>query len=290
MSDSQTPVLTAEQIAAEESNRNILARALAAKSAAFEAQSQPVITAAPEPKTPLAAALSKLSAPAPIAPPRDLALTQMQLAPLLTKARALVRRFDELRDEIGDKAGDYSALDMARIVKLIPPTTDSLNWARLASLIGASKDISVILSASNYSSMQRTIGVAQQFHDGAITDWSDPQDRKTVIYNAGVAVRFMEDQVKKFENTVSALANAIRTVVDLEPKVAADLVLVCAAPVVPEAAPERLALNQKLPKDRPTSSFIDFDPRQPEPQRDDSVRVEKIADGFHTTTVNRKAE
>jgi hypothetical protein len=290
VSDSPTPILTAEQIASEESNRYILARALAAKSAAFEAAQQPVVAATPEPKTPLAAALSKLATPAPIAPPRDLASTQMQLTPILRKARELLHKYDTLKSEVGDKADDYAQLDMARIVKILPPTTDSENWTRLNALVGAAREIARTFTATNYSEMARLVGVVQQFADGTISEYQDPHDRSRALYNPGVAIRYTTEQVAKFANTVNSLATNFKTVTLMEPLVAADLLLVQAAPVVPEVAPSRMPLHQKLPKDRPTSSAVDFDPREPTPQHDDSVRVEQIADGFHTTTTQRRAE
>jgi hypothetical protein len=286
----ETINLTNDQINLEEQTRSSIARTLAERTERFNAQ-QPAVVATPEPTTPLAAALARLAAPAPIAPPRDLPSTQMQLAPLLSKARSLVRRFDELRDQIGDRANDYAALDMGRIVKLIPPTTDSENWARLNALINASKEIAGTLAASNYSSMTHLIGIAQRFHDGGITEYQDPRDRGKALYNPGVAIRYMEDQVKKFEVTVSALANNIQTVALMEPLIAADLVLVQAAPVVPEPAPERLAMHQKLPLETPKNSYVaNYDPREPVPVKDESVKVEQVDGGTHITTVSRRAE
>jgi hypothetical protein len=287
VSDETTPTLTAAQITAEDANRKAMAAALAARTAAFEKSQQPVAAVAVEPKTPLAATLARLSAPAPIAPPRDLASTQTQLAPMLAKARALVRRFDALREEIGEKAQDYAQLDMKRITQLIPPTTDSENWARLNSLVNAARDIVRTFTATNYSDMARLIGIVQQFADGTITEYQDPQDRSRALYNPGVCIRYMGEQTARFLNCVNALANNVRLITAMEPMIAADLLVVTAAQVTPEPAPERLPMNQRLPNERPTSYLTPYDPRDPEPQRDDSVKVEPVADGFHAVTTRR---
>jgi hypothetical protein len=289
MADAITP-LNADQVIAEEQSRAQLAKALTDRTERFNQQAPPVVATPEPPKTPLAAALAALSAPAPIAPPRDLNATRAQLDPLLKKARELMRKYDELKSEIGDRAADYSMLDMARIVKILPPTTDSLNWSRLTSLVNAAKEITGTFMANNYSEMSRLVGVIQMFADGAITEYQDQNDRSRALYNPGVATRYMTDQVKKFEVTVGALVNNLKTITLMEPLIAADLVLVQAAPVVPEVAPERMPMHQKLPNERPTSYHTDFDPREPAPQPDTSVKVERIADGFHTTTTERRAQ
>jgi hypothetical protein len=102
----------------------------------------------------------------------------------------------------------------------------------------------------------------------------------------------MGEQTARFLNCVNALANNIRLIGELEPKVAADLVLVQAAPVVPEPAPERLAMHQRLPNERPRSYDDSGDPRVifAESTTPDTVKVEPVAGGTHITTTQRRAE
>jgi hypothetical protein len=288
MADATTTPQTTIDIATEEQNRSAIARVLAERSERFNAQ-QPAVVAAPEVRTPLAAALSKLSAPAPLAPPRDLNATQAQLLPLLRKARDLMKKYDDLRVEIGERAADYSMLDMQRITKILPPTNDGENWARLNALVNAAREITGTFAAQNYFEMSRLIPIVQQFASGEITEYQDSQDRSRALYNPGVCIRYTEDQVKKFEVTVSALANNARTITLMEPLVAADLLLVQAAPIVPEPAPERMAVNQRLPTDLAKNYSTDFDPRQHDVAPPDRVHVTQVADGHHTIST-RKVE
>jgi hypothetical protein len=289
MTETTTP-LTADQITAEEQSRAQLAKALADRTAKFNQQAQPVVVAV-EPKTPLAATLAKLSAPAPVAPPRDLHLTRAQLDPLLRKARELMAKYAALQTEIGDRAGDYAALDMARITRILPPTTESENWARLNALVNAAKEIVTTFQAVNYSEMAKLVPIVQKFATGEIEEYQDPVDRSRALYNAGVATRYMTQEVAKFANVVNALANNLKTITLMEPLVAADLLVVQAAPAVAEPAPERLALNQRLPNERPKSYADSGDPRVifAEPTQPDTAKVTEVAGGTHIETVRRPA-
>jgi hypothetical protein len=296
--------MTDSQIAIEDANRKQIARGLAARTAAFEAAQQPIVAVEEKATTSLAARLRQLATPKEVT--RAARTTAHDaLARIIPTGDALLARYNAAKAAIGDRAQDYAAIpfttyghELPPILQAIPPKVhpgQDFAWNHFAikMLVTAARDISTTLASETYGAFVTLTNVMRQFESGVITGYlgADPgkPDRFSAIPNIGTALRTYEEALPKFKNVVDALEQNIAIVERNEALVVEDLATATATPI--EAVPQQaVPVHQKLPLEAPRNYHTDFDPREPAPVPDTSVKVEAVADGYHITTTQRRAE
>jgi hypothetical protein len=276
MTESTTPLLTNDQIAAEEASRKQLAAGLTARTEKFNQQAPPVTALAEKPASPLAARLAELSTPAP-QPKRELSGAAHALQPLAKKATELLARFDAAKVRVTDAVAEYAVVDIRRVVNTVPPS-DAIgsNWFRLRELVEASKEISSLVASSTYAGFAQLTAIITRFSTGEIVTYAAPDGKRAdAIPSADAALMYFEPMVKRFENNVAAFENYLGIIARFEPLVIEDFKLAAQAPATSvETLPAALEVRE-----RPMNYGNEYDPLNPVAPKGDDVPVVAVEGG-----------